>query len=97
MKRIQNKSLLLAGALIAGLMSVSTTFAEATITVPTPGVNVLNNHNNNWHCTATDYDGKRWRSDGHDYNDARNNALNRCQDHSGRRSSCRVERGDCSH
>lgn len=96
MKIMQNKGLLLAGALIAGLMSVSSAFAEATITVPTPSVNVLNN-NNNWHCTATDYDGKRWRSDGRDYSDARQNALNRCEDHSNRSRSCKVERGDCSH
>ena len=94
MKIMQHKSLLLAGALIAGLMSASSAFADATITVPPPSVNVLNN--NNWHCTATDYNNKRWRSDGRDYNDARQNALNRCEDHSNRSRSCKVERGDCS-
>ncbi|MCD6044939.1 MAG: hypothetical protein K0R48_102 [Gammaproteobacteria bacterium] len=92
MKIIQNKTLLLAAALIAGFTTVPSAFADATVTVPTP--NVFNGKNN-WHCTATDYRDKRWGADGHDYNDARQNALDRCDKHSNRPRSCEVHRGDC--
>lgn len=92
MKMIQNKGLLLAGALIAGFMGIHSAFAATTVTVPTP--NVFNG--NKWHCTATDYQNKRWGSDGRDYNDARQNALDRCEKHSNRSRSCEVHRSDCN-
>lgn len=92
MKSIHNKSLLLAGALMMGFTAVHSAFADTTVTVPTP--NVFNGKNN-WHCTATDYQDKRWGADGHDNNDARQNALDRCEKHSNRSRSCEVRRGDC--
>lgn len=93
MKILQKKPLLLAIALIAGLMGAGATLA-ATVTVPTP--NVLNG-NNNWHCTATDNAGKHWSDEGRDYNAARQNALDRCEKHSSRSRTCEVRRGDCNH
>lgn len=94
MKTVGYKSLVLAGALIASFMGIHTAFADATITVPTP--NVFND-NNNWRCTATDYQDKRWDASGRNYDDARQNALDRCNDHSNRPRSCEVQRGDCHH
>jgi hypothetical protein len=92
MKNSHHKSLLLAGALLACLIGARSALADTTVTVPTP--NVFNG-NNNWHCTATDYQDKRWGADGHNYDDARQNALDRCEKHSNRSRSCEVHRSDC--
>lgn len=90
MKQSYRKTILFTATLFTGLMCVQNAFASETVTIPFVG--------SKWHCTAYDDTHPRnhsWDGDGHDYNAARDDALDRCQRHSDRPRSCEVHRGDC--
>ena len=89
MKKIQNKRLLLASALVMGLIGTHNAFASETVTIPLIG--------DNWHCTARDNHDREWTGDGHDYDKAKDDALDKCQKHSDRPRTCEVHREHCHH
>lgn len=101
MKKMNNKLLCLAGALVLGLVGAQSAFADVSINTPGPNVSVgkdgfFDNNvnwggNKDWRCVARGRDGHRYRDTGSDRSKARDHALNYCERHTSR---CEIDNCD---
>jgi hypothetical protein len=105
MKKIQNKSLWLAVALVLGVVGAQNAFADVNIATPGPSVSVGGNNgyfdnnynwggNKDWRCVARGRDDRRYRDTGSDRDKARDHALNYCERHTSR---CEIQSCDRIH
>lgn len=106
MQKTYRKYVYLVGALVLGVASLQTAFADVNLSTPGPNVSVGNynskngyfdnNYNwgnsKNWRCVARGRDGHHYRDYGSSRSNARDHALNYCGRHT---RNCEID--NCSH